>query len=100
MKTEKKKEKILKVNGRHPDPLWKKIKCKCNHDSIETEYPLIDCVHCKCEKTDNSIPNKPWTIIENTYDKNGQVNGSKQREVTEITLKNCQTYGSAIGWFF
>tara|TARA_R110002051_G_scaffold112459_1_gene185210 strand:+ start:298 stop:603 length:306 start_codon:yes stop_codon:yes gene_type:complete len=95
-----KKEKILKVNGRHPDPLWKKISCKCNHDSVETQYPLITCVHCKSEEADLSIPDKPWIITENTYDKNGQVNGSKQREVTEITLTNCQTYGSAIGWFF
>ncbi len=32
----------LKINNKNEDPLWKKIPCHCNHDSVETEYPLID----------------------------------------------------------
>ena len=90
----------LKVNNKNSNPLWKKIKCKCNHDSIETEYPLIECVHCNCEKADNSIPDKPFTVNENTFDKDGKITGTKKREVTEVTLTNCEKYGSCLGWTF
>lgn len=92
------KKQNLKVNGRNENPLYLKIKCKCNHDSVETEYPLIDCVHCKCAEADSSIPDKPFTIIENIYDKNGKFKETRQREITEITLTNCKKYGSALGW--
>jgi hypothetical protein len=100
MKTEKKKEKILKINNKNENPLWKKISCKCDKSNIEKSYPLIDCVHCNCEKADNSIPDKPFTINEPIIDKNGKITGSKQREITEITLNNCEKYGSCVGWKF
>ena len=90
----------LKINNKNKNPLWKKIPCNCNHDSIETEYPLIECIHCNCEKADNSIPDKPFTINENTYDKDGNNTGIKKREITEITLTNCSKYGSCLGWSF
>lgn len=93
-------KKQLKINNKNENPLWKKISCKCNHDSIETEYPLIDCIHCNCEKADNSIPDKPFTITENIYDKHGKFKETRQREITEITLTNCQKYGSCLGWQF
>ena len=98
MEFNKKKKQKLKVNGRHENPLYKQIPCKCDKSNIEKSYPLIDCVHCNCEKADLSIPDKPFTIIENIYDKNGKFKETRQREITEITLTNCSKYGSALGW--
>tara|TARA_R110002051_G_scaffold254412_1_gene313373 strand:+ start:95 stop:370 length:276 start_codon:yes stop_codon:yes gene_type:complete len=89
---------MLKVNNRNLDPLWKKIPCKCDKSDIEKSYPLIDCIHCNCEKADNSIPDKSFTITENIYDKNGKFKETRQREITEITLTNCEKYGSCLGW--
>jgi len=90
----------LKVNNRNLDPLWKKISCKCDKSDIEKSYPLIECIHCNCEKADSSIPIKPWIVNEPIIDKNGNVTGTKKREVTEITLTNCDKYGSCLGWSF
>jgi hypothetical protein len=90
----------LKINNKNENPLWKKIPCKCNHASIETEYPLIECVHCKCEEADASIPTKSFTINQPVYDKNGNIKKYEEREITEITLNNCEKYGSCLGWKF
>ena len=47
-----------------------------------------------------NVINQPFTVNENTYDKDGKITGNKKREVTEITLTNCEKYGSCIGWTF
>lgn len=88
----------FKVNNRNTDPLWKKISCKCNKNNIEESFPLVNCIHCKCEQADNSIPDKPFEINVYTYDKSRKITSTKKRMVTEITLTNCKTYGSALGW--
>ena len=94
----KKKEKILKVNGRNENPLYLKIKCKCDKSNIEKSYPLVDCVHCKCEEADSSIPTEIFTVRQPVLDKNGNIKEYEEREITEITLNNCEKYGSCLGW--
>lgn len=66
-------KKILKINNQNLDPLWKKISCKCDKNDIEKSYPLINCDHCKCKESDDSVPTKPFTIKENVFDKNGKL---------------------------
>tara|TARA_R110000751_G_scaffold63272_2_gene130682 strand:+ start:67 stop:378 length:312 start_codon:yes stop_codon:yes gene_type:complete len=93
-------KKTFKINNENKNPLYKKIPCKCDKSNIEKSYPLIECIHCNCEKANNSIPDKPFIVNEPILDKNGKVTGTKKREVTEITLTNCEKYGSCIGWRF
>tara|TARA_R110002051_G_scaffold90961_1_gene159992 strand:+ start:132 stop:440 length:309 start_codon:yes stop_codon:yes gene_type:complete len=102
MKTEKKKEAILKVNGKNNNPRWKKLKCSCSktEGDVLHQHPIKNCQYCYCEIADSSIPTKPWIVNEPIIDKKGNVTGSKQREVTEITLKNCTTFENVIGWSF
>jgi len=88
----------LIINNKNNNPLWKQISCKCDKSNIEKSYPLIDCVHCNCEKADNSIPDKPFKINRPIYDKNGNLKETKVIEITEITLTICEKYGSCIGW--
>lgn len=93
-------KKTLKINNQNLNPLWKKIPYHCKKDDIEKSYPLIKCDHCKCQEADESVPSQPFTIIENIYDKNGKLKEVKEREIIEITLKNCSKFGSVIGWSF
>jgi len=99
MKTIKKKEK-LKVNGKNENPLYKQISCKCDKSNIEKSYPLIDCVHCNCEKADQSVPTEIFTIRQPVFNKEGKLKGYEEREIIEITLNNCKKYGSCLGWKF
>ena len=32
------------------------IPCKCNHDSIETEFPIAECLHCQFQAQEDSLP--------------------------------------------
>jgi hypothetical protein len=90
----------LIINNKNNDPLWKKISCKCNHNSVETEYPLIDCVHCNCKRADDSIPTNTFKVNQRVLDKDGKFKENKIVEIKEITLTNCDKYGSCIGWSY
>ena len=90
----------LKINNINPDPLWKKISCKCDKSNIEKSYPLIECIHCNCSKADSSVPTETFKVKENIYDKNGKIKEVVTRQVKEITLMNCEKYGSVLGWSY
>jgi|TARA_R110000796_G_C14322623_1_gene408036 hypothetical protein len=90
----------LKINNRNEDPLWKKISCKCHTSDIELKYPLIECVHCNCKRADDSIPTESFKINQPVFNKQGKFIENKVVEVKEITLTNCDKYGSCIGWGF
>ena len=88
----------LIINNKNENPLWKKIHCNCDKSDVEKSYPLIDCVHCNCERADSSIPTETFKVNKEIYDKNGNLKETKLIEVKEITLTNCEKYGSCIGW--
>lgn len=77
------------------DPLWKKIPCSCDHSSVLTEFPLKDCIHCKCEKQENSIPKNDFTVKE--LDEN---DNEITKTITEIKLYRGEKYQEVIGWLF
>ena len=88
MKTEKKKEVILKVNGKIKNPKWKVLKCKCHETDLELKHPFVTCLHCQFTERENSCPTE---IFERK-----NIEG-KIIKVKEITL----TYGKLddlIGW--
>ena len=85
----------MKINNKIDDPLWDKIPCTCNHDSVITEYPVVNCIHCKCQRAEDSIPLEDFEI--NEFDEDGNITGKKT--ITEITLHN-DDLESCIGWTF
>jgi hypothetical protein len=42
-------------------PRWKQVPCHCNHDSVETEYPIAKCLHCESEDIESRIPTESFT---------------------------------------
>ena len=55
----------MKINGLIDKPRWYDIPCKCNHDSVETEYPIAECLHCKFQECEDSLPRDDFIIKEN-----------------------------------
>ena len=85
----------LKINDNIENPRWKQIPCSCDHSSVLTEFPIKDCIHCKCELSENSIPKNDFIV--KSADENGN---PVDVTVSEITLNRCDKYNQCIGWAF
>ena len=75
------------------NPRWKEIPCKCNHDSIETEYPISKCIHCQSEKQEKMVPTKEYHV--ELEDKNGEVTTF---HINKIKLLYNDKYQNIIGY--
>ena len=84
----------MKINGLIKKARWENISCKCNHDSVETEYPSKECSHCKFMECWKSVPQDNFKI--NVFDDKGKKTGIKT--VKEITLVRGNKYQDVIGW--
>jgi len=91
----------MKINGLIEKPRWYDIPCKCNHDSIETEYPIAECLHCKFQAQEDSLPLEDFKIIENDVDEeNNILESTHEKTVNEITIVRGKKYEDIIGWTF
>jgi len=91
----------MKINNSLEHPRWYDIKCKCNHDNVETEYPISSCLHCKFQECQDSLPKKDFKSKITVYDKKGFPTGEiKTRTVKEITIIRGEKYQDIMGWFF
>ena len=91
----------MKINGLIDNPRWYDIDCKCNHDSVETEYPIAECLHCKFQECEDSLPLDDFTIKENDVDENGNILETKHDKIiNEITIHRGDKYQEIIGWSF
>lgn len=88
----------MKINGLINKPRWYDIPCKCNHSSIETEYPIAECLHCKFEEAEKSLPKDNFVIKENDYDDDDNIINEHDRTVSEITIVRGKKYEEIIGW--
>ncbi len=90
----------MKINNSLEHPRWHDIPCKCNHDSVETEYPIADCLHCKFQECEDSLPSENFKVNDPIIDKNGKQTGIKSRTVKEVTIVRGDKYQDIIGWTF
>jgi hypothetical protein len=89
----------LKINGLIDHPRWYDVKCNCNHNSVETEFPIADCLHCKFEQQENSLPDEDFIIKEPDFDEEGNHLGTTHdRTIDEITICRGDKYEEIIGW--
>jgi len=91
----------MKINGLIDHPLWYDIKCKCDHTSVETEFPIASCLHCQFQRQEDSMPREDFVIKENDIDEdNNTLETTHDKTVTEITIHRGDKYGEIIGWSF
>jgi hypothetical protein len=89
----------MKVNGLIDNPLWYGIACKCDHSSVETEYPIKSCLHCKFEEQEKSIPSENFKIKVEKIDKDGNIK-IENKTIKEINIVRGKIYQDVIGWEF
>ena len=85
----------MKINDNVVNPKWHNIACTCDHSSVLTEFPIKDCIHCKCELSENSIPKNDFTITE--LDENGN---KTNKTISEITIVRDTKFQQCVGWCF
>ena len=91
----------MKINGLIDSPKWKGIPCKCNHDSIETEYPISECLHCKCQEQEDSMPRENFTVDDSIVNQEtGEVTKKQTKTVKEITIVRGKVLEDILGWTY
>tara|TARA_R110000751_G_scaffold163540_1_gene269780 strand:+ start:242 stop:544 length:303 start_codon:yes stop_codon:yes gene_type:complete len=95
----------LKINNlmNDKDIAWKKITCKCDKSDIEKCFPIFkDCIHCKCQAQQDSMPREQFTMTYNEMDKNKQPTGKLlSKTIKEITIdRSVDGYNSIRGWSY
>jgi len=91
----------MKINGLIEHPRWYDIPCKCNHNSVETEYPIANCLHCKFKECEDSMPREDFKINEPDIDENGNLlETTHEKIISEITIVRGKKYQDIIGWTF
>ncbi len=90
----------MKINNSLDVARWEKLECVCNMDKETECYPFVKCMHCKCEEAWLSVPQEDFTVKENDNDDEGNIIGTHDRTVNEITLVRGHDLQDVIGWTF
>ena len=90
----------MKINGTIEHPLWYDIKCKCDHSSLETEFPIAECLHCQFQRQEDSMPREDFTVKEQDKDEDDNVIGTHDKTISEINIHRGDKYQEIIGWSF
>ena len=89
LKLKKESKKELEVEGLLDKPLWYGIKCKCNHESVETEYPILPCLSCKFTVQEKSLQD----VMTKGQFKIGKVT------IKKIKIHRGEKYQEVRGWY-
>lgn len=88
----------MKINGLIKKPRWYNIPCCCGIEVID-KHPIKECLHCKFEQCEKSMPKKDFKVKEDIHDKNGQVTKTITKTVKEITIvRGGNKYQDIVGW--
>jgi len=91
----------MKINGLIEKPRWYDIPCKCNNNSVETKYPIAECLHCKFQEQEDSLPREDFIINEPDFDENGNpLETTHDKTINEITIVRGDKYQEIMGWTF
>jgi hypothetical protein len=90
----------MKINGLIKKPRWYDITCCCGVEVMD-KHPIKDCLHCKFEQCEKSMPRKDFKVNVDILDKDGKITGkTKAITIKEITITRGEKYQDIIGWSF
>tara|TARA_B100000745_G_C20063167_1_gene362835 strand:- start:14 stop:355 length:342 start_codon:yes stop_codon:yes gene_type:complete len=96
-----KKIEHLEIVGLIDNPVWKKMPCKCSPDQPMLQFPFIDCLRCKCQTQQDSMPRKPFKISHEELDKNKNPTGKRiTKTIKKITIVRGDKFQEIRGWVF
>ena len=90
----------MKINNSLDVARWEKLKCSCNMNNEVECYPFVKCEHCRCQECWDSVPQEDFTVKEGEYDDEGNVTGTHDKVINEITLVRGHDLQDVIGWNF
>jgi len=73
----------MKINGLIDKPRWYDISCCCGI-STQEKHPIKECLHCKFEQCEKSMPRKDFKVNDDitTTDKDGNQTIIKKQSKT------------------
>ena len=90
----------MKINNTLKHPRWYDIHCCCGV-TTEDKHPIKECLHCKFEQAESSLPKEDFKVDCSIYDeKTGEILEKKSRTVTEVTIFRGSKFEDVIGWFY
>ena len=77
---------------------WKKIPCCCNHDNVETEYPIAKCIHCQCQAQEDMLPRESFDITMSNEKEDGTIE-TVTKTINKVKINRGEKYHDIKGWF-
>ncbi len=90
----------MKINNSLDVARWEKLECVCNMDKETECFPFVNCEHCRCQRCWDSVPQEDFTVKQQDLDDEGNVIGTHDKTINEITLVRGQDLQDVIGWEF
>ena len=84
MKLKKENKQEFKINNLLDSPIWKSIACVCG-TTITQKYPLSECMHCKFQESEDSMPRKEFLSNGQKINEITIVRGSKYQDIIAFT---------------
>ncbi len=90
----------MKINKTLKHPRWYDIHCCCGI-TTEDKHPIKECLHCKFEACEKSLPKKDFQVCYPVFDEKGNDTGKKEtKTISEVTIVRGDKYQDIIGWSF
>ena len=89
----------MKINGTIEHPRWYDIHCCCGV-TTEDKHPIKECLHCKFQKQEDSMPRESFTVNNDLVDKKGKIIKKQDRTVKEITIIRGPKYDEIVAWSY
>ena len=77
----------FEIEGLMEHPRWYDVECTCDHSHIDTEFPIVDCKHCKFQAQEDSMPRESFDVVLPILDDEGNLTGDTE-------TKTCLLYTS------
>jgi hypothetical protein len=89
----------MEIIGKISKPRWYDIKCNCGFE-IENKFPIKDCLHCKFERCEQSLPKTDFKVNRDILDEQGNITKTIVKTITKVTIVRGDKYEDIIGWTF
>ena len=88
----------FEIEGLMEHPRWYDVKCTCDHSHTDTEFPIVDCKHCKFQAQEDSMPRESFDITFTNFDDDGNPT-SETKTINKIKIDRGSKYQEIRGWY-
>lgn len=80
---------------------WKKIKCCCSkvEGDVEHQHPIGNCIHCKCQEQEDSMPRESFEISFSSKNENDEEYTTVTKTIKRIKINRGKKYQDILGWY-